>query len=509
MLEEELSVRPNMEEREDVGLGVVGLYHLLKSDSLEVMERQQSARPEVVEVRKPRDEESLDRNSARHSLKSQVSITSNSEYLAWQNSQLLDSAVSLLEMANCRAKKYYVLAFMDGTIGDGGEADERGKQHHVMFERVTPLMAKDPQGLPTVIFSISLKTLRRNEATIHRSLPQFLDLHRTLLLLHPPSIDADFSFLHTEKLHQLDTKSLAELSRSLLDLLNHLTTVDSVLFSEELHSFLFLKDAADFTPLKPSQVAKADDERRIHPKSSSKSSNRLKFDIVSAQTVVQGDRIFSLYSVQCGQGKDLTIRRRYSQFLALHQQLSVSHHGSHLQGFVFPKKQLTNNFHPDVLETRQSGFKDLLNRIAQSKQLRSSPPVLAFLTKFELEEGRRKFLKGEWLVAAQMFAKVREIRALLGITPSMPLTLVLLASLVEGSNHEVTLPYLEETLADPNLAAHYHLPLLLTGHQLAQSLRMDTRQWVERLAQAGYVKGRSVVSLMELVADDQLLKALL
>ena len=72
MLEEELSVRPNMEEREDVGLGVVGLYHLLKSDSLEVMERQQSARPEVVEVRKPRDEESLDRNSARHSLKSQV-----------------------------------------------------------------------------------------------------------------------------------------------------------------------------------------------------------------------------------------------------------------------------------------------------------------------------------------------------------------------------------------------------------------------------------------------------
>ena len=69
MLEE---ARPNMEEREDVGLGVVGLYHLLKSDSLEVMERQQSARPEVVEVRKPRDEESLDRNSARHSLKSQV-----------------------------------------------------------------------------------------------------------------------------------------------------------------------------------------------------------------------------------------------------------------------------------------------------------------------------------------------------------------------------------------------------------------------------------------------------
>ena len=242
-----------------------------------------------------------------------MSITSNSEYLAWQNSQLLESAASLLEMANCRAKKYYILTYMDNSSSNGGEAEE-GRKQHVMFERVTPLMAKDPQGLPTVIFSICMKTERRNEATIHRSLPQFLDLHRTLLLLHPPSIDADFSFLHTENLHQLDKKALAELSESLLDLLNHLTTVDSVLFSEELHSFLFLKDAADFTPLKSSQVEKADDERRSHPKRC-QSSNRLRFDIVSAQTVVQGDRIFTLYSVQCGQGKKLVIRRRYFPFI--------------------------------------------------------------------------------------------------------------------------------------------------------------------------------------------------
>jgi len=118
------------------------------------------------------------------------------------------------------------------------------------------------------------------------------------------------------------------------------------------------------------------------------------------------------------------------------------------------------------------------------------------------------FLKGEWQVAAQMLAKVREIRALLGVSPSMPLTLVLLAFLVEGSYHDVALPYLEETLADPNLAPHYHLPLLRTGHHLAQSLGTDTKQWVKRLAQAGYVKSRSVASLMELVTDDQLLKAL-
>ena len=107
-----------------------------------------------------------------------------------------------------------------------------------------------------------------------------------------------------------------------------------------------------------------------------------------------------------------------------------------------------------------------------------------------MDEGKRKFLKGEWLVASQMLAKVREVRALLGVAPSMPLNLVLLASLVEGSNHEVALPYLEEILADPNLAPHYHLPLLRTGHHLAQSLGMDTRHWVKRLTQAGYAKNR-------------------
>ena len=65
-----------VDEREDLGLGLGGLYHLLKSDRLEVMDRRQSGRPEVVEKRKPREEkeEKLEKtdNAARHSLKSQV-----------------------------------------------------------------------------------------------------------------------------------------------------------------------------------------------------------------------------------------------------------------------------------------------------------------------------------------------------------------------------------------------------------------------------------------------------
>merc|ERR1712013_965689 len=61
-----------------------------------------------------------------------------------------------------------------------------------------------------------------------------------------------------------------------LDLLNHLTSVDSVLFSEELHSFLFLKDAADFTPLKSSRVENVADSRTTHFEMDNRL-NRLRF----------------------------------------------------------------------------------------------------------------------------------------------------------------------------------------------------------------------------------------
>ena len=65
-----------VEEREDVGLGAAGLYHLLNSDRLEVMDRQNSSRPEVVQTRRGREQDKVpdggSGNTTRHSLKSQV-----------------------------------------------------------------------------------------------------------------------------------------------------------------------------------------------------------------------------------------------------------------------------------------------------------------------------------------------------------------------------------------------------------------------------------------------------
>ena len=71
-----LSFDSKVEEREDVGLGAAGLFHLLNSDRLEVMDRQNSSRPEVVQTRRVREQGKVpdgdSGNTTRHSLKSQV-----------------------------------------------------------------------------------------------------------------------------------------------------------------------------------------------------------------------------------------------------------------------------------------------------------------------------------------------------------------------------------------------------------------------------------------------------
>ena len=71
-----LSFDSKVEEREDVGLGAAGLFHLLNSDRLEVMDRQNSSRPEVVQTRRVREQDKVpdgdSGNTTRHSLKSQV-----------------------------------------------------------------------------------------------------------------------------------------------------------------------------------------------------------------------------------------------------------------------------------------------------------------------------------------------------------------------------------------------------------------------------------------------------
>ena len=77
-----LSFDSKVEEREDVGLGAAGLFHLLNSDRLEVMDRQNSSRPEVVQTRRGREQDKVldggSGNTTRHSLKSQVTYYSSS-----------------------------------------------------------------------------------------------------------------------------------------------------------------------------------------------------------------------------------------------------------------------------------------------------------------------------------------------------------------------------------------------------------------------------------------------
>ena len=127
-----------------------------------------------------------------------------------------------------------------------------------MFHSVTPLLAS--AGTATTL-AITLRTEGSRLTTIHRTLPQLLHLHRRLLLLHPPDIHADFSFLHTPDLGPLPSTQRTSLCHSVLSYLNSLTRSDAVLFSEELHSFLFSKSTEQLATAREVRATNRNKER--------------------------------------------------------------------------------------------------------------------------------------------------------------------------------------------------------------------------------------------------------
>ena len=99
------------------------------------------------------------------SVQSGISITSNSEFLRWQNSQVLDGAAALLEAVTVRCHRYYVIAFLEPGGGEGGrpaeaaaKEEDSARRRKVMFHSVTPLLAEGEGGQPMVVFTLAMRT---------------------------------------------------------------------------------------------------------------------------------------------------------------------------------------------------------------------------------------------------------------------------------------------------------------------------------------------------------------
>ena len=144
------------------------------------------------------------------SLSSTISITSNSEYLRWQNSQVLEGAAALLEAATVRCHRYYVIAFLEPEGGEGGGLAEAGRgrvdeeeearqrrsvmveedsarRRRVMFHSVTPLLAEGEGGEPLVIFTVAMRTEAGRLCSIHRWVEVITTVIRSKSMLPHPS----------------------------------------------------------------------------------------------------------------------------------------------------------------------------------------------------------------------------------------------------------------------------------------------------------------------------------
>uniref|UniRef100_A0A146KPX4 Sorting nexin-20 n=1 Tax=Lygus hesperus TaxID=30085 RepID=A0A146KPX4_LYGHE len=115
----------------------------------------------------------------------------------------------------------------------------------------------------------------------------------------------------------------------------------------------------------------------------------LKFEIVSARTVVTENQKYVAYTVMvtmAGAEEDpypAVVERRYTDFLNLFNSLKRDFPDL-LLTFQFPKKALVGNFSPETISGRSNSFEQFLEVVGSTAQVRTCRQVTEFLQRQEL-----------------------------------------------------------------------------------------------------------------------------
>ncbi|KAF6214496.1 hypothetical protein GE061_009239 [Apolygus lucorum] len=133
----------------------------------------------------------------------------------------------------------------------------------------------------------------------------------------------------------------------------------------------------------------------------------LKFEIVSARTVVTENQKYVAYTVMvtmAGPEEDpypAVVERRYTEFLNLYTSLKGDF-PELLQTVQFPKKALVGNFSPETISGRSDSFEQFLEVVGSATQVRTSAQVADFLQKRELTYALKLIDNEEYLQASTL-----------------------------------------------------------------------------------------------------------
>ncbi|XP_072529767.1 sorting nexin-20 isoform X2 [Salminus brasiliensis] len=116
---------------------------------------------------------------------------------------------------------------------------------------------------------------------------------------------------------------------------------------------------------------------------------KLLFEIPSTRTIEQATSRYVVYQIVVIRSgsydrERVSIERRYSDFLHLHQQL-LQDFSEELEDVSLPRKKLVGNFSEENIAERRVALCDYLTQLCALRYIRRSPAFIAFFTHSELK----------------------------------------------------------------------------------------------------------------------------
>ncbi|XP_029523343.1 sorting nexin-20-like isoform X3 [Oncorhynchus nerka] len=145
---------------------------------------------------------------------------------------------------------------------------------------------------------------------------------------------------------------------------------------------------------------------------------KLLFEIPSARTIAQHLSKYVVYQIvliRSGSydSKRVSVERRYSDFIHLHQQL-LEDFSEELEEVILPRKLLTGNFNPETIWERRLALRDYLAQLYAVRCVRHSHHFLDFFTEPEQRRAHGLLRAGQFGPAVALLETVLELQEKMG-----------------------------------------------------------------------------------------------
>ncbi|XP_059175754.1 sorting nexin-21-like [Physella acuta] len=178
----------------------------------------------------------------------------------------------------------------------------------------------------------------------------------------------------------------------------------------DISGMLAISDELLKTPTDPSK----DFSYKVPCEGSFSTISNVTFEVISAEVVKEGRSGHVIYSILINPHKETLrtaqtiVRRRYSDFEILHQQLKKKF-PSIMANVSFPRKVLTGNFTSETIAKRSTAFEQYLAHLFSYFEIRYCSDFMFFFVQDDFANGVHNFMEKDYVKATSYFEKTLPI----------------------------------------------------------------------------------------------------